>query len=155
VTLSSDTAAKPAVSIPYYAKTTDTAPLTAKADEPVTLELVVTDKNGVSSAPASLQLAVRTDALAIGTGSRHRVGTEMRIEGTSTLEGNTGVLTPATAVVIYDTTAGRPVAKLGTATVDTLGAWSLRVKPGPARQITSVLVQSTRGGTAAGAISTR
>ncbi|MFF2031583.1 hypothetical protein [Arthrobacter sp. NPDC058192] len=155
VTLSSDTAAKPAVSIPYYAKTTDTAPLTAKADEPVTLELVVTDKNGVSSAPASLQLAIQTDALAIGTGSRHRVGTEMRIEGTSTLEGNTAVLTPATAVVIYDTTAGRPVAKLGTATVDTLGAWSLKVKPGPARQITSVLVQSTRGGTAAGAISTR
>jgi hypothetical protein len=115
----------------------------------------VTDKNGVSSASASLQLAVRTDALAIGTGSRHRVGTEMRIEGTSTLEGNTAVLTPATAVVIYDTTAGRPVARLGTATVDTLGAWSLKVKPGPATQITNVLVQSTRGGTAAGAISTR
>ncbi len=155
VTLSSDTAAKPTVSIPFYAKTTDTAPLTAKADEPVTIELVVTDKNGVSSAPATLQLAVRTDTLAIGTGSRHRVGTEMRIEGTSTLAGNTAVLTPATTVVIYDTTAGRPVSKLGTATVDTLGAWSLKAKPGPARQITSVLVQSSRGGTAAGAISTR
>jgi hypothetical protein len=155
VTLSSDTAAKPVASIPYYAQTTDTAPLTAQADGPVTIELVVTDKNGVSSAPATLQLVVRTDTLAIGAGSRHRVGTEMRIEGTSSLAGNTAVLVPATVVVIYDTTAGRPVSKLGTATVDTLGAWSLKAKPGPGRQITSVLVQSTRGGTATGAISTR
>jgi hypothetical protein len=39
--------------------------------------------------------------------------------------------------------------------VDTLGAWSLKAKPGPTNQITSVLVQSSRGGTATGAVSTR
>ena len=155
VTISSDTAAKPVVSIPFYAKTTDTAPLTAKADDPVTVELVVTDKNGASSAPATLQLAIRTDTLAIDAGSRHRIGTEMRIQGTSTLAGSTALLIPGTTVVIYDTTPGRAVTKLGTAQVDTLGAWSLRAKPGPARQITSVLVQSTRGGTATGTVSTR
>ncbi|MET1086303.1 MAG: hypothetical protein ABWY04_04150 [Arthrobacter sp.] len=155
VTLSSDTAAKPVVSIPFYAKSTDTAPLTAKADDPVAIELVVTDRNGASSAPATLQLAIRTDTLAVATGSRHRMGTEMRIEGTSTLAGNTAALVPATMVVIYDTTPGRPVSKLGTAQVDTLGAWSLRAKPGPTRQITSVLVQSSRGGMATGAVSTR
>jgi hypothetical protein len=154
-TLSSDTAAKPVVSLPFYAKSTDTAPLTEKSDNPVTIELIVTDKNGIASAPTSLELAVKTDTVTVSTASRHRVGTEMRIEGTSTVAGNTAVLTPATTVVIYDTTPGRPVAKLGTAQVDTLGAWSLRAKPGPTRQITSVLVQTSRGGTAAGAVSTR
>ncbi|MDP9696986.1 UNVERIFIED_ORG: hypothetical protein J2X79_004569, partial [Arthrobacter globiformis] len=34
-------------------------------------------------------------------------------------------------------------------------AWSYRAKPGPTRQITSVLVQSSRGGTATGTIATR
>jgi hypothetical protein len=78
----------------------------------------------------------------------------MRITGTSAL-GTTTLLIPATTVVIYDTTPGRAVTKLGTATVDTLGAWSLRAKPGPSGQITSVLVQTSRGGTATGAVSTR
>jgi hypothetical protein len=153
VSLSSDTVVKPVVSIPFYAKTTDTAPLTAKADEPVKIELVVTDKNGASSAPATLELAVNTDTVTVDTGSRHRVGKEMRIQGTSTLDGSPALLIPATTVVIYDTTPGRQVTKLGTAQVDTLGAWSLKAKPGPNRQITSVLVQSTRGGTASGAVS--
>ncbi|MET1086962.1 MAG: hypothetical protein ABWY04_07565 [Arthrobacter sp.] len=155
VTLSSDTAAKPLVSIPFYAKTTDSAPLTDPAGGSVKIELVVTDKNGASSSPANVDLAIGTDTLAIDAGSRHRLGTEMRIQGTSTLAGSTALLVPATTVVIYDTTPGRPVSKLGTATVDTLGAWSLRTKPGPNRQITSVLVQSSRGGTAAGTVSTR
>ncbi|WP_285249839.1 hypothetical protein [Pseudarthrobacter sp. fls2-241-R2A-168] len=154
VTLSSDTAAKPVVSIPFYAKTTDTAPLPAVTEGAVRIELVVTDKAGVSSAPAFVDLAIQTDTVAVDPGSRHRLGTEMRIEGTSTL-GTTTLLIPATTVVVYDTTPGRPVTKLGTAQVDTLGAWSLRAKPGPNRQITSVLVQTSRGGTATGAVATR
>lgn len=155
ITISSDTAAKPVISLPFYAKITDTAPLTAKADDPVKIELVVTDQNGVVSAPATVELAIRTDSLSIEAGSRHRIGTELRIAGTSTLAGSTGLLLPATTVVIYDTTPGRPVAKLGSAQVDTLGAWSLKAKPGPSQQITSVLIQSTRGGTATGAVTTR
>ncbi|MET1087477.1 MAG: hypothetical protein ABWY04_10200 [Arthrobacter sp.] len=155
ITISSDAIAKPLVSIPFYAKTTDTAPLTAMADVPVRIELVVTDGNGVGSAPATVELAIRTDSVAVDAGSRHRLGTELRIAGTSSLAGSTGLLLPATTVVIYDTTPGRPVAKIGTAQVDTLGAWSLKAKPGPNRQITSVLIQSTRGGTATGAVNTR
>jgi hypothetical protein len=155
ITISSDTAAKPVVSIPFYATISDTVPLTAKADGPVRIELVVTDQNGAASAPATVELAIRTDSLTIEAGSRHRVGTELRIAGTSTLAGSIGLLIPATTVVIYDTTPGRPVAKLGTAQVDTLGAWSLKAKPGPSQQITSVLIQSTRGGTVTGAVSTR
>ncbi|MFE4544950.1 hypothetical protein [Arthrobacter sp. NPDC056727] len=155
VTFSSDTAAKPTVTVPYYAKTTDTAPLTAKADEPIKLQLIVTDANGIGSAPASVDLAVQTDTVAIPAGSRHRLGTELRITGTSTLAGSTAVLVPATTVVIYDTTPGRAVSKIGTAQVDTLGNWSYKAKPGPTRQITSVLVQSSRGGTATGVLATR
>ncbi|MBT2546943.1 hypothetical protein [Arthrobacter sp. ISL-65] len=153
-TISSDTAAKPTVTVPYYAKTTDTAPLTAKSNDPIQLQLIVTDKNGIGSAPASVSLTVQTDTVAVA-GSRHRLNKELLIAGTSTLAGNTAVLVPATTVVIYDATPGRAVTKIGTAQVDTLGAWSYKTKPGPNRQITSVLVQSSRGGTATGVLATR
>ena len=118
------------------------------------MQLIVTDKNGIGSAPATVNLTVQTDTVTVA-GSRHRLGTELRVTGTSTLAGNTAVLVPATTVVIYDTTPGRAVTKIGTAQVDTLGAWSYRAKPGPNRQITSVLVQSSRGGTATGVLATR
>jgi hypothetical protein len=154
VTFSSDTAAKPTITVPFYAKTADTAPLTAKSNDPIQLQLIVTDANGIGSAPATVNLTVQTDTVTVA-GSRHRLGTELRITGTSTLAGNTAVLTPATTVVIYDTTPGRVVSKIGTAQVDTLGAWSYRAKPGPNRQITSVLVQTSRGGTATGVVATR
>ncbi|MFP3461650.1 hypothetical protein R5O87_12430 [Arthrobacter globiformis] len=154
VTFSSDTAAKPTITVPYYARTTDTAPLTAKSNDPIQLQLIVTDANGIGSAPATVNLTVQTDTVAVA-GSRHRLGTELRVTGTSTLAGNTAVLIPAPTVIIYDTTPGRAVSKIGTAQVDTLGAWSYRAKPGPNRQITSVLVQSSRGGTATGVLATR
>ncbi|RAM38987.1 hypothetical protein [Arthrobacter globiformis] len=157
VTISSDTAAKPTVTLPFYAKNTDIAPLAATTNGPVQLQLVVTDKNGIGSAPATVNLTVQTDTVTVA-GSRHRLGTELRITGTSTLAGNAAVLVPATTVVIYDTTPVRGVVtytKIGTAQVDTLGAWSYRAKPGPNRQITSVMVQSSRGGTATGVLATR
>ncbi|MEO5316028.1 hypothetical protein PV772_18240 [Pseudarthrobacter sp. CC12] len=155
VTLSSDTAAKPVASIPFYAKSTDTAPLNEKGDGSVKIELIVTDKNGAKSAPATVDVAIQADTVTVDAGSRHRIGKDMRITGTSTLGGSTALLIPATTVVIYDTTPGRGVTKLGTAQVDTLGAWSLQAKPGPSRQVTSVMVQTSRGGTATGAVTTR
>jgi hypothetical protein len=154
VTITGDTTAKPTVTLPFHAKTSDTAPLTPLASGPVKMQLIVTDANGIGSDPATVNLNVQTDTVAVA-GSRHRLGTELRITGTSTLAGNTAVLVPATTVVIYDTTPGRAVSKIGTAQVDTLGAWSYRAKPGPNRQITSVLVQSSRGGTATGVVATR
>jgi hypothetical protein len=39
--------------------------------------------------------------------------------------------------------------------VDTLGAWSYKIKPGPAQQVTRVMVQSSRGGSATASIATR
>ncbi|PNH81812.1 hypothetical protein [Arthrobacter sp. AFG20] len=154
VTISGDTTAKPTITLPFWAKNTDTAPLAASTNGPVVMQLIVTDKNGIGSAPATVNLTVQTDTVTVA-GSRHRVGTELRVTGTSTLAGNAAVLVPATTVVIYDTTPGRAVTKIGTAQVDTLGAWSYRAKPGPNRQITSVLVQSSRGGTATGVLATR
>ncbi|HKS00890.1 MAG TPA: hypothetical protein VJS86_04375, partial [Arthrobacter sp.] len=154
VTITGDTTAKPTVTLPFYAKSTDTAPRAPLASGPVKMQLIVTDANGIGSSPATVDLNVQTDTVAVA-GSRHRIGTELRITGTSTLAGNTAVLIPATTVVIYDTTPGRAVSRIGTAQVDTLGAWSYRVKPGPTRQITSVEVQSSRGGTATGVVATR
>jgi hypothetical protein len=53
---------------------------------------------------------------------------------------------PPTGVVIWNITGATPV-RLGTANVDTLGAWTLRLKPGgPTVRVSAVLVQSTRGG---------
>lgn len=153
VTLAGDTTAKPTVAVPFYAKTTDTAPLPAAVAGPAHIKLVVTALDG-STSETTVALTIQTDAVAIDAGSRHRIGTELRITGTSALAGSTGVLTPATSVVIYDMTSGTAV-KIGTAQVDTLGAWSYKAKPGPTRQITRVMVQSTRGGTATSAIATR
>ena len=103
VTLAGDTTAKPTVAVPFYAKTTDTAPLPAAVAGPAHIKLVVTALDG-STSETTVALTIQTDAVAIDAGSRHRIGTELRITGTSALAGSTGVLTPATSVVIYDMT---------------------------------------------------
>lgn len=153
VTIAGDTTATPTVSVPYFTKATDTRPATQNTD-PVRIQLVVGDGAGGTSAPAVVELTVRNDVVTIAAGARHRAGKEFRVSGTALLPDSPTLLTPATSVVVYDTTPGRPVTKLGTAQVDTLGAWTVRLRPGPAQQIRSVLVQSTRGGTATGAVAT-
>jgi hypothetical protein len=154
VTWKDETTAKPTVTVPYAVKTSDTAPA-AINNEPVKLQLIVTGEDGTQSAPATVELELQTDAVTIDAGARYRQGKEFRVNGTSTLAGNTAILTPATSVVIYDTTPGRAVKKLGTAQVDTLGNWSLRMRPAPSQAVSSVLVQSTRGGSATGTVSNR
>lgn len=156
VTITGDTTAKPTVTAPYFAKTTDTAPAAAVTPTgPSQIQLVVKGSDGTQSAPTSIELTVQNDAVAIAAGARHRLNTELRIDGTSLIGGVAGVRTPPTSVVLYDATPGRAVTKLGTAQVDTLGNWTLRQKPGPTRQVTSVLVQSTRGDTASAPLATR
>ncbi|HWU08619.1 MAG TPA: hypothetical protein VN520_19940 [Streptomyces sp.] len=152
VTVNGADTAKPTVTIPFYAKTTDTTqqpPLSA----PLTFTLVAKNADGATS-EKSVSVDLTTDTLAV-TAARHRIGSELRIDGTSLINGQAGVLAPATQVVIYDTTPGRNVTKLGTAQVDTLGAWSFRQRPGPAAQITSVSIQSSRGGTLSSGVTTR
>jgi hypothetical protein len=95
------------------------------------------------------------DSVVIAAGARHRLGTELRITGTATLPGNTATLVPQTQVVIYDVSPGHAVTKLGSAPVDTLNAFDLRLKPGPSVQVTNVKIQSTRGGSATGTLATK
>lgn len=155
VTLSSDTSAKPTITIPYFAKTTDIAPVSVPATNEIRMSLVVTNAAGIASEPALVELALLPDTVTIDAGTRHKLGTEFRISGTSVLAGASGILTPGTSVIIYDTTPGSPVVKLGTAVVDTTNNWQFKIKPGPNRQVTSAMVQSTRGGVNNSTVATR
>jgi hypothetical protein len=154
VTIIGANTAKPTVTVPFYAKTTDTAPRTTSSVGPAVIKLTVSgidaDGNPTTNS-TTFDLGVVNDNVAIST-ARHRLGTELRIDGTSNVPGATGTLTPGTAVVVYDATAGRAVTKLGNVQVDTLGNWTLKLRPGPSRQVGKVLVQSTRGGTAESAV---
>jgi hypothetical protein len=155
VTLSSTITATPTLTAPFYASAGDTSPRPAPtATGPAVLSVVAT-VGGLASDPATVTVTVPDDAVHVSS-ARHRIGSELRVDGTSLVAGNTATLNPATIVNVYDTTLvnGRPKnVKLGTAQVDTTGGWSLRLKPGPAAQVTSVLLQSTRGGTASATVS--
>lgn len=150
VTFDRTDVAKPKVTVPFFTTTGATAPTAPDAD-PV-LQLVVTDTAGNKSAPATTTLK-SDDVVTIAPDSRHRVGKELRLTGTALVPGAPSLLNPATSVNIYNTTSGTPV-KIASVPVDTLGNWQYRAKPGPGQRITSVLVQSTRGGEARGVVGT-
>lgn len=152
VTFSSTTAVKPTVSVPFFTSTSATKPADPDGTNVAKLQLEVTDSNGATST-ATVDLTVVNDAVVVGT-AKHRLGTELRVSGTATLPGNTATLVPQSNVVVYDTTSGTPV-KLGTAPVDTLNAFDVRLKPGPGARVRTVLIQSTRGGSATATLATR
>jgi hypothetical protein len=153
VTITAADTAKPTVTLPFQVKTTDTQPATLD-NGPTVLTVTVTGDPGTTPATAEVTITPQVDTLATTT-ARHRLGTELRIDGTSLFAGAAKILTPQTQVVIYDRTPGHAMAKLGTSPVDTLGGWSLKPKPGPAQQVTSVLVQSSRGGTTTATVATK
>jgi hypothetical protein len=155
VTISSKTAVKPVIGLPFHTTNSATTPAGAAATTPIKLSLVVTNGAGTASEPAIVELAPVAEALTIDAGSRHRVGKELRVSGTATLPGAAEAPLPRSSVIIYDTTPGRPVTKLGTAAVDTLNSWQFKLKPGPNRQVASIKVQSTRGGEASTSVGTR
>lgn len=155
VTISSDTAIKPVIGLPFHTATSATTPAGAAATTAIKLSLVVTNGAGVASEPAIVELAPVAEVLSIDAGARHRLGKEFKVSGTATLPGAAEAPLPRSSVIIYDTTPGFPVTKLGTAAVDTLNAWQFKLKPGPNRQITSIAVQSTRGGGANTSVTTR
>ena len=146
VTLTGASTAKPTVTVPYFTATTATTP--APAAVPLSFQLTVTNSKGVAATSAPVVIPIQTDTLTVAAGGRHKIGTELRVDGTSLIGGVAGVRTPATSVVIWNITNPAAPVKLGTSPVDTLGAWSLKLKPGPTQQVTTVLIQSTRGGTA-------
>ena len=138
------------MTLPYFITNAATAPV--KDWAPVVYKVTATNANGTTE--QEVIIPVKKDAVTINAGSRHRLGTELRINGTSLIDGGAGTRTPATVVTVWNTTAAGSPVKLGTATVDALGAWELRQKPGPTVRVTSVLVQSTRGGSSISAVGT-
>jgi hypothetical protein len=137
------TTAKPTVTLPYFTSTTTATTAPSAAWAPVTYHLKVTNANGTTE--QDVVIRAKKDEFTISAGARHRLASELRVDGTSLIDGQAGARTPPTGVVIWNTSGTTPV-KLGTANVDTVGAWTLRLKPGPSVRVTSVLVQSTRGG---------
>ncbi|TDL46626.1 hypothetical protein [Kocuria rosea] len=150
VAFSDRTVARPKVVVPFFTTISATAP--AAADQDPVLQLVVKNAAGVASSPATITLK-SDDVVTVAAASRHRIGKELRLTGTALVPGAPSLLNPATSVNIYNTTSGTPV-KVGSAPVDSLGNWEYRAKPGPGQRISSVLVQSTRGGEARGVVGT-
>lgn len=142
-TITGATTAKPTVTLPYFTTTTAATTAPSAAWAPITYHLTATNSGGTTE--QDVVIPAKKDEFTISAGARHRLGTELRVDGTSLIDGQAGARTPPTGVVVWNTTGTTPV-KLGTANVDTLGAWTLRLKPGPSVRVSSVLVQSTRGG---------
>ena len=106
----------------------------------------------VTTQPAAAVTAeptVQKDMVAITT-ARHRLNKDITFAGTSKY---TGTAT-GSSVVLYDVTPGRAAARIGTATINSLGNWSWTAKPGPSRQVTAVRADSSRGGTATATVRT-
>ncbi|WP_432571081.1 hypothetical protein [Kineococcus sp. SYSU DK005] len=151
-TLNGGTTAKPTVTLPLAVKANAAAPA-AIDNAPAVFEVTVTGAQGTEPSTATVSVVPDVDAVAV-TGARHRAGTELRLDGTALFGGAARTLSPATQVNLYDTSGATP-RFLATVNVDTLGAWTYRVKPGPTTQITSVLAQSSRGGSATSAVTPR
>ncbi|GAA1770072.1 hypothetical protein [Kocuria aegyptia] len=141
---------KPRVTVPFFTTTSATAPAPLDAD-PV-LQLVVTDAAGNRSDPATITLK-SDDVVTVDAASRHRVGKEIRLSGTAVVPGAPTLLNPSSSVNIYNTSSGTPV-KIASVPVDTLGNWEYRAKPGSGQRVSSIHVQSTRGGEARGVVGT-
>jgi len=103
-----------------------------------------------TAAPVTTQPAVQKDVVTITT-ARHRLRKDIDFAGTSKTTGTTA----AGTVVLYDVTPGRAAARIGTASINALGNWSWKTKPGPSRLITAVRAESSRGGTATAVVRTR
>ncbi len=123
MTLSSTTAVKPTFKMPNTLN-------------PVIFQLTVTGPGG--SDVASVQINPRPDVLTT-TRVEFRTGTgEWRVEGTAqVVTGNT------ITVHIGNTLAGT---RLGTASPDALGVWSLRLVGPPPDATRTVSIESSRGG---------
>jgi spore coat protein A, manganese oxidase len=124
-----------------------TATPTAKA-QPTQTSGSTTAKE--TAAPVTTQPVAKKDIVTITT-ARHRLRKDIEIAGTSKTAGATA----AGTVVLYDVTPGRAATKLGMASINALGNWSWKTRPGPSRPITAVRADSSRGGTAAAVVRSR
>ena len=140
VTIVNGTSITPTVTLPFFAKIADTAPVTTW--QPITLKLTAS-RAGASTVTQTITIPVKTDIITPGN-FRQTAGKELRIAGDALVDGAGTTATPQSSVNVYAVIGG-VMTKLGTSPVDTLGAFDLRLKPGPTATVTQVIIQSTRG----------
>ena len=156
-TVVNDATNKPSIVLPTWAAPTDVLPRAAAsaADTIVTF----TASNGTASSSVDVKITPVRDTVAVTT-ARSRAGQDLRVDGTSTIPGAGLILTPPTQVVVYarTTTVNNPTGleagwvKIGSAAVDTTGAFSVRPRPAPNVAYVQYLVQTSRGTQVAGAL---
>jgi hypothetical protein len=156
-TVVNDTTNKPSIVLPTWAAPTDILPRAAAstADTIVTF----TASNGTASSSVDVKITPARDTVAVTT-ARSRAGQDLRVDGTSTIPGAGLILTPPTQVVVYARTnaVNNPTGletgwvKIGSAAVDTTGAFSVRPRPAPNVAYVQYLVQTSRGTQVAGAL---
>lgn len=141
VTITGDTTARPTIKPELAATTSPTAP----TNGPAVIELVAS--NGpTASTPVTVEVPIEADTVTV-TASRYRAGSEIKVDGTATLSGGRLILTPATTVAVYAANGTNAGQLVGTAQVDTTGAWSVRLRnTSGIAQFTAVNVVSSRGG---------
>jgi hypothetical protein len=145
VTFTNGTTAKPTVRLTPYAVDKYTSATLPKAAQNAPAVVSVVAVNGTNkSQPFQVSIPIKTDTFGPLT-TKYTANKEYRIDGTSTVQGGALVLNPPTAVAVYNTSTGKLV---GTAQVDTTGAWSLRPRsPFPATQdlARNITAVSSRG----------
>jgi hypothetical protein len=156
-TITNGTTDKPSVTLPTWVAPADTAPKpnattpTAMPATDAVVTFTATNASGSSSVDVTIKPAVEAFQV---TAARYRPGSDLRVDGTSTIQGAGLVLTPPTQVVLWvkGPATGDPWVKMGSAAVDTTGAWSVRPRPAPTANYTQYLVQSSRGGSLTGTL---
>jgi len=151
-----DTTSTPKIVLPTWAAPTDVLPRVAPASSPTVVSFTASDGGTTSS--IDVTVAPTGDALAVTT-ARSVAGSELRIEGTSTVPGTTPAPDAPTQVVVYAHTAPLPDptgtepgwVKVGSAAVDSAGEFSVRATPAPATTYAQYLVQTSRGTSVTGA----
>jgi hypothetical protein len=144
--ITNGTTAKPSAKLQPYNPTATPLPAGPRNDAAVFSVTAV--NGGTKSAPVTVSVPVKAETLTVASG-RFRAGSEIRVDGTSTVAGGPLVLTPATQVAVYVSQPGtaQDGKLIGTAPVDTLGAWSVRVRSTTGfTAFTAVKVVSSRGG---------
>jgi hypothetical protein len=145
-----DTTSTPAIVLPTWAAPTDVLPRVTPAATPTVVTFTASD--GGASSSIDVTVAPVGDTVTVTT-ARSIAGSELRVEGTSTIPGATPAPDAPTQVVVYARTDAVPDpagtepgwVKVGSAAVDPTGAFSVRASPAPDAANAQYLVQTSRG----------
>jgi hypothetical protein len=109
-----------------------------KGADPLTFQLTASNASGPDASPDEVVVKPKPDVVTISRAQFTRSTREWRVEGTSDVFG------PGVTVTVFNT-AG---AKVGSADVDTLGAWKVRVPNSTVTSTATVTAKSSSGGSA-------